>query len=140
MLSGIGRKKRIRGLLSEHADSLITGEDRSADILADHPDEAPQLEGLFKLANRLATTATPVEPSPDFVENLKGKLYQLQILENERRAAWDSRREQAMKVSRVLGLIISIIAIVALLARFASAIIRLVAFLTARRRKTPATA
>lgn len=133
------RKKILTELLEEHADTLIhEGEDTAPQLLEQHPDAAPELKGLFGLVHRISTTLVPVEPSKEFVLDLKTKLAGMQAEHAESRATWAKRRNRVVKASRVLATVVSVLAAAALLAQIIGSIAVLIAFIVGRRRKMTA--
>jgi hypothetical protein len=133
-----GKKRALAEALDRHTEALIHGQD-NADRMPDRSDQpAPELEGLFRLADRVYATLAPVEPSEDFVSDLKTKLFEMQSGELKSRQTWLDRRANAVRVSRILGVAVSTLAVAAFAARILASLLMLLAFIANRRRKTTA--
>ncbi len=136
--------RRVRGntrqeiLLDQHTEASLVGDDEVMREIEEHPEVTPELRGMFRLTKRLAAAFVPVEPATQFVQDLKGKLAEMQRKQAASVTVWSKRRVRARQISRVLSTFISAVAIVALVARVIGSIVLLIAYLVGRR-KTAAT-
>lgn len=134
-----GKKRALAEALDQHTEAVIHGQEDIVDRTPAQSEElAPELEGLFRLADRVYTTLAPVEPSAEFVSDLKTKLFEMQSSELESRQTWLDRRANAVRVSRVLGIAVSTLAVAAFATRILASFLMLIAFIVNRRRKTTA--
>ncbi len=124
----------LEEVLDRHAEALIVGQDRSEELLREYGETYPTLAHLLPLAGRLGAALKPVEPSEQFVRRLKVRLMEEHA--GQWRAAWEPQPDRLLRVSRILGVIVSALAIIALLVRIASSIFMLVMILTERRRRS----
>ncbi len=124
----------LEEVLDRHAEALIVGQDRSEELLREYGETYPALAHLLPLAGRLEEALKPVEPSEQFVRRLKVRLMEEHA--GQWRAAWAPQPDRLLRVSRILGVIVSALAIIALLVRIASSIFMLVMILTERRRRS----
>lgn len=133
-------RKKMGDVLDKHAETLIAGSDNGDELLELHQTDAPRLENFFNLADRVYEKMTPVEPAPEFLADLKGKLHELQEAQNASKRAWFRRRENARQRSSLLGRVISVLAVTALLIRLVGSVLIIVAFIigVGRRRKAAA--
>ena len=129
-------------VLQEHADALITGEDNSAQLLEQYPASAQLLGNLFHIAGRVFKTLSPVEPSPEFMADLKAKLVEIQTGQAESALRWRERRTRFAGTSRVLATIMSVLAVVALVAQLVGSVVLVITLIVGlgRRRKSAAAA
>lgn len=69
-------KKRLKEILSSHADELVESSDQPHHRADDHlpDDEEEELTSLLKVAERVKSTLTPITPSSDFETELKREL------------------------------------------------------------------
>lgn len=128
-------------VLSEHADALNRVEDRDEELLAHYPKARSALVGLFRLVRRLQQALTPIRPSERFVSDLKAELKQRRKQLNAVRTRWQKRRDKALQVAGVLGLIVSAFALLALIIRGIVSLVTLISNMLSRRRRraiTPA--
>ena len=133
-------RKKMGDVLDKHAETLITGDDNGDTLLDQHQTDAPRLEKFFSLADRVYEKMTPVEPAPEFLADLKGKLHELQEAQNASKRAWFRRSLDAQQKSSLLGKIISVLAVTALLIRLVGSVMIIVAFIIGigRRRRAAA--
>jgi hypothetical protein len=132
----------IEDVVDRHAESLRQGEDTTEKITGQYGDSFPALGGLLKLAQRMQNTLVPVEPEEEFVVDLQARLEKIQtrrMRSANRLANWRGRVGQS---SRVLGVIVSIVAVVALAAQVIGSILMVVMIVMGnnRRRRTAASA
>lgn len=123
----------LEEVLDRHAEALVAGEDQSEEILREYGAAYPALAELLPLAGRLEGALKPVEPSEQFVARLKARLIEEHVRQVR---AWAPQPDRLLRVSRILGVIISALTILALLVRIASSIFMLVMILTERRRRS----
>ncbi len=124
-------------VLQAHADALVAGQDNTQELLEHHPSIFSKLEQLLHLARRISQVLVSVEPSPQFVSELKVKLGELQAKQEER---WNRRIERATRLTQALGLVVSVLALAALVTHFIGSIVMVVALLVGRRRRKAAAA
>lgn len=136
------RLKRTNPVLEEvldrHAEALMAGQDRTEEILREHGTAHPALAGLLLLAGRLQETLKPVEPSEQFVAQLKAHLLRAHAEQVRSALLWTPQPDRLMRVSRILGIVVSVLTVIALLVRIASSIFMLVMILSERRRRSTA--
>ena len=133
-------RKKMGDVLDKHAETLIAGAEDGDTLLEQNQTDAPRLAKFFNLADRVYERMTPVEPAPEFLTDLKGKLHELQEAQNASKRAWFKRRMSAQQRSSLLGTLISVIAVTALLIRLVGSVFIVVAFIigVGRRRKAAA--
>jgi hypothetical protein len=138
ILNNFGRRKleALRDVLSAYTDALVGSDERASDVLKQHPDEVSALEDLFDVSYQLHEMLVPVKTRSRFVSDLKTELQNSQkslVMSRQER-----RRRQATQLVNTIGIILSIMAVTALLARLIGAII-IIMKLRSRRRRSVAT-
>lgn len=128
-------RRKNRDAVDQHTESLFDDS-----IETDIVEERPELSGLFGIAGQLAGTLVPVEPKDEYVASLKDRLFEMQLAEIDKRQVWDERRTRAARLSRAVGIAVSIIAILALLARAVGSVLLIVKLVTGQRRNSVSTA
>jgi len=132
-------EKLLADVLAEHADALNRGEDRDDELLARYPHARGVLVGLFAMVRRVQQALTPIRPSERFVADLKRELTQHQVRVQLSRSRWQQRRDKALQVASVLGLVVSAFALLALIVRGIVSLIILLVNVLGRRRHGAAT-
>ncbi len=137
----LGKRKKMGDILDKHAETLLTGDTADDVLLEDHQTDAPRLEKFFSLADRVYEKMTPVEPAPEFLSDLKGKLHELQEAQNASKRAWSQRSLEARQKSSLLSKVISVLAVTALVLRLVGSVLIIIAFIVGigRRRRAAAT-
>jgi hypothetical protein len=128
------RRRRLTELLNEHADRLTSGAESEQELLAQHPEETDVLAGLVSLSRRLYETLVPVEPSSQFVSNLKTAITDETDAQASMVERWRTRRVRLAQHSSMLGRVVSVVAVIALVTRLVASIVMIVALLVSRRR------
>ncbi len=128
----------LEEVLDRHAEALIAGQDRTEEMLREHGAVHPALVGLLPLAGRLQEALKPVEPSDQFVARLKAHLLQAHAGQVRSALLWTPQPDRLLQVSRILGIVVSVLTVIALLVRIASSIFMLVMILSERRRRSTA--
>lgn len=129
-------EKELAEALGSHSDALVHGRDDTPNLLARHASEAPVLTGLFRLSHRLYDTLLPVEPSREFVADLKDRLTQSQA---QTTAAWLERKHRVARFSSTLGLLLMSFAVLTLFIRLIASLIMIIGVILSRgRRGAPA--
>ncbi len=129
--TGISRSE-LSDVLDQHAKDLIAGNEAPDALLAQHPDADPNaLRHLFSLGRGTyrVLSAARVEPSRDFVEDLKSKLMQEEAYHDASAERWRGRQAWASDRGMALGSIVAILAAVAVLVHVVGTIVLLVAFI-----------
>ncbi|MBN1429568.1 MAG: hypothetical protein JXB07_14435 [Anaerolineae bacterium] len=133
---GVGklRGRRLAEVVVTHVDDLIGGQPDASGLLAQHPDEAVVLEEMFRISEWLHKTLVPVSPRRQFVAKLKMKLQEAQASS----LAVSSKQDQcwAVRATKTVGILLSIVALAALITRVIGVIIVIVTFLNKRYRST----
>lgn len=122
-------------VLAEHADNLNWSEDGDDELLARYPQARSLLASLFSLARRIRDVLVPLVPSERFVVDLRRRLEKKQLS----RARWLRYRSRMLQIAGILGLIVSVFALLALIVRgIVSLVVLIVHALSRRRAATPA--
>lgn len=125
----------LRDVLSAYADSLIDRDEHASQVVEQHPDEVSALAELLNVSSQLHDLLVSVKPKPRFVSDLRTELRKSQTALVASRQ--EHRRRHAAQITKTIGMVLSIMLIIALLTRVISAIIMLRA-LRARRRRPAA--
>ncbi len=129
------KEARLEDILDQHANTLIEGGDSTEALVQEYGEVFPALDSLLRLAQRVHGILMPVEPSQEFVTDLRTKLITRQQGDQAVAVAWTVRRKRWERISRVLVPIVSIIAVLALAVRIAGSLILIVTFIIGRRRR-----
>lgn len=138
ILNNFSRRKleALRDVLSAYTDALVSADEHASEVLEEHPDEVSALEDLFGVSYQLHEMLVPVKTRPRFVSDLKTELQNSQkslVMSRQER-----RRRQAAQLINTFGVILSIVAVTALLTRLIGVII-IIMKLRSRRRRSVAT-
>lgn len=140
------RRKRIKPetraldeILARHAEDLREGRDTTEELIREHGEVFPALEGLLRVAQRAYSTLVPVEPEAAFAADLKQRLIAEHRQQQARSAVrWEERRRRAGHVSQLLGLAVSMLAVATMVVQIAGSILMLIALMIRRRRSSAA--
>lgn len=142
------RRRRIKRqnteldeILARHAEDLREGRDTTEELIREHGEVFPALEGLLRVAQRAYSTLVPVEPEAVFAADLKQRLIAEQRQQQARSAVrWTERRNRAGRTSRALGLLVSVLAVATMVVQIMGSILMLIALMVRRRRRSSAAA
>lgn len=129
--TGISREE-LSQVLDDHADGLLNGEDNSDELLVAHPDADEQSLGTLMSLGRgtyRILSAVHVEPSRDFVDDLKSKLMQEEAYHDASAKRWQGRKAWASDRGMAIGTAVAILAAAAVLVHVVGTIVLLVAFI-----------
>ena len=132
----------IEDVVDQHAESLMRGEDTTAKVAEQYEGAFPALGGLLNIASRLQSTLVPVQPEERFVSDLYKRLDKVHSRRIRSANRLDNWRVRVGKVNRPLGVIVSVLAVIALAAQVIGSIMMVVVIITGnnRRRRTAASA
>jgi hypothetical protein len=135
------QKTELDEILARHAEDLREGRDTTEELIREHGEVFPALEGLLRVAQRAYSTLVPVEPEAAFAADLKQRLIAEQRQRQARSAVrWTERRQRAGRVSRLLGLAVSMLAVATMVVQIMGSILMLIALMVRRRRRSSAAA
>ncbi len=100
-------RREVEDLLETHANALASGKRPAHSDVPTLPDD---ISLLFGLSDKLFETLRPINPSSEFVEGLKGNLSNGWVLST-------AQRERLLALLATMGIVVSILAASALLAR-----------------------
>jgi hypothetical protein len=130
----------VPDLLARHVDSLNEGVDTTPDLMREY-DEHPSITGLLELSRELHTTMTPVRPSLDFVEKLGYELEQAYMRRTRSARRWSRRqRNWAVRLSRVVGAAVSLLAVLGLVIRVLVSFVMLIMLIARQKQRSAAAA
>jgi hypothetical protein len=134
-------KQVVADVVEEYSEALLKGEDKSRQLIERYPETSGVVADLFALTNRLYEALVPVEPSHQFVAELKANLANLRAstLLSTARGGFQSRLPARTRIAGPRYTFLSVIAGVALITSLVGSIVMLVALLVGRgRRRHPA--
>lgn len=134
-------KQHIADAVEEYSEALLRGEDRSYQLLERYPESSGVLSDLFSLTNRLYGVLVPMEPSQQFVADLKASLAHLRASTtfSTLRKSFRPRPPARTRIANPQHSILSVVAGVALITSLVGSVVMLVALLIGRgRRRHPA--
>jgi hypothetical protein len=123
----------LEDLVQRHADALVSGRDIAPELTNQNPSSARALSRLFGLTRRLNESFSPVEPSRNFVSDLKSRLAEAHAV------SLDEQKRHAQRLRTAIGTGVGALIVIALLARLVGTILMVVAFLARLRRRSVAT-
>lgn len=131
-------KQHVADMIEEHSEALLRGEDRSRQLLERYPEVSGVLADLFSLTNRLYDALVPIEPSHQFVAELKANLAHLRA--STVKQGFQHRPPVRTRIANPQRTLLSVVAGVALITSLVGSVVMLVALLVGRgRRRHPAT-
>jgi hypothetical protein len=130
--SGKSRSKTIDEAVSTHVDSLVDGKECAPQLLEQYPDEATVLEGLFQVSDDLYDALVPIKPRAQFVSTLKGDLKQSKA--TLLAEAQERRRIRMTRAINTAGMIVSVLAVTAVLTQLIGVIVMVLVYRSKRRR------
>jgi hypothetical protein len=130
----------LSDLLARHVDSLNAGVDMTPDLMREY-DEHPSVTGLLQLSRELHTTMTPARPSLDFVEKLGYELEQAHMRRTRSMRRWSRRqRSWTVRLSRVVGAAVSLLAVLGLVIRVLVSFAMLIMLIARQKQRSAAAA
>lgn len=108
------KRRALAELVSQYADDLGTGVDDPASYWEAFPQYRGDLEPLFVLSSRIKGTLRPVEPSPEFTQGLRSRLFAAWC---ENKAREDARRREWWIRAAAVGSLLSMATLAAVVAR-----------------------
>lgn len=127
--------RKIAEVVDRQTEGILLGDDQSERLLEQHPQDSEELGELFGLTGQIYSKLVPVAPSEQFARDLKARLHELQAAETNARAAWKARHKRAGNASQILGTAVSVLAVVAFVARIIGSVVMLIIFISGQRRK-----
>ena len=125
--------KQLADLLDRHAEGLLTGDDPTDAMIAAHGEEFPALDGLLQVARTLRAKLVPVKPREDYVVDLREQLREMQQKDAEQVAFWVQLRQRVSGRSKVIGALVSIMAMAVIAFRIVASVLMLFKLLANRR-------
>lgn len=122
----------LSDVLDEHADALLSGQDNAESLIEKHPDANDSALGGLLTVGRSTyrlLSAAHVEPSREFVDGLKEKLFEEEAYHDASAKRWQGRKAWADDHNFALGKAVGVLAGLALVVHIVGTVVLLVAFI-----------
>ena len=104
-------KKRLKDILSAHADQLIGKPEPPYPAKAIPDEEDEELAALLGVAEQVKSTLTPITPKPDFENELKRELLTTAHLRQAEGYVPPNPERDLLILAALIGLIVGLISI-----------------------------